>query len=324
MNRVLLLIMMFLSISLTAYEQTDSIPAIDSTPTFNYHKDFKRLVDSSQNNESSLYYHKLIKRFLDNDSTLTHYQTLAMMIGYTEDPHYKPLEDMEKEQEIFEYNKNGEFKTAIEKARIYLPSHPLSLLVLREISYAYQQVSKEYANNFVMDTAIICQDSGKYFMDLNDKIMEAMIFSGKGKKPEDPIFSMGLADGEYFIPNVGYRIESDGVKESKDTEWNKDGDFLEVITAMVDNVTAKKFYFVIQHAKQKIDDDAAEAQAEKNAKKKKKDVKKAAPEKKSKKSSTDQKNKQASVTDPVNAPVNDSIPASIRPIIDTIPAALKP
>jgi hypothetical protein len=86
-------------------------------------------------------------------------------------------------------------------------------------------------------------------MSLNDRIMEAMIFSGKGRTPENPIFSLGLADGEHFIPNVGYEIEK------KNTLWNKNGDFLEHIVAL-DKLTTKDFYFVIQHAKLKIDDDS--------------------------------------------------------------------
>jgi hypothetical protein len=152
-----------------------------------------------------------------------------------------------------------------------LQTHPLSLLVLREISYAYQQVSKrEYQANLIRDSAVLYQDSGTYFMNLNDKIMEAMIYSGKGRTPETPIFSLGIADGEYFIPNVGFRIETDGQKEKKDTEWNKDGNFVEVITALVDNVNVRKYYFIIQHAKQKIDDDAANELAAKKAEKEKK------------------------------------------------------
>lgn len=322
--RRLVLIMMILTFQSILFAQSDS-SNVAPAPTFNYHKDFKRIVDSSQDNSSGLFYQHLLRRFLDNDSTLTKYETLALMIGFTENPHYRPLEDMEKEEEIYDHNKNEEFLTAITKARRYLPTHPLSLLVLREISYAYQQASKDFARNFVMDTAILYQDSGKYFMDLNDKIMEAMIFSGKGKTPETPIFSMGLADGEHFIFNVGYKIESDGVKESKDTEWNKDGDFVEVITALTDNITAKKFYFVIQHAKKKIDDEKANEMAAQKAKKsKKKEPKKETKEKKKTGNSKDKKN---NPTTPVLIDLDskDSIPAStIQSIPDTIPASLRP
>jgi hypothetical protein len=173
-----------------------------------------------------------------------------------------------------------------------------------------------------MDSAVLYQDSGTYFMNLNDKIMEAMIYSGKGRTPETPIFSLGMADGEYFIPNVGFRIETDGQKEKKDTEWNKDGSFVEVITALVDNVNVRKYYFIIQHAKQKIDDDAANELAAKKAEKEKK-------AEKSKKKGKDKKaalelDKMTPQTDSIIPelkgliPGNDSIP--IQKVIDSIPA----
>lgn len=222
----------------------------DSTiQTFNYKKDFKTILTNSQDEESNLSYKKLLKRFQDNDSTLTNYETLALMIGFTEDPKYKPMEDMEKEVEIFDHNNAGEFSEAIKKSKSYLHGHPLSLLVLREISYAYGKISKVYEKDMVFDSAIYFNGLSSYYMSLNDRIMEAMIFSGKGRTPENPIFSLGLADGEYFIPNVGFEIEK------KNTLWNKNGDFLEHIVAL-DRLTTKDFYFVIQHAKLKIDDDS--------------------------------------------------------------------
>jgi hypothetical protein len=185
------------------------------------------------------------------------------MIGFTENPKYKPLEDMEKEEEIYELTKKGQFVDALAQSIPYLKSHPLSLLVLRETSYAYGRLSRYYEREQIFDTAIIFMDSSNYYMSLNDKIMEAMIYSGKGRTAEAPIFSLGLADGEHFTFNVGFKIEK------KDTDWNRNGDFMEKITA-ADNLTAKDFYFVIQHAKQKIDDEKADEIAAKKSKKEKK------------------------------------------------------
>lgn len=163
-------------------------------------------------------------------------------------------------------------------------------------------------------------------MDLNDKIMEAMIFSGKGRTPETPIFSLGIADGEYFIPNVGFKIETDGQKEKKDTEWNKDGNFVEVITALVDNVNVRKYYFIIQHAKQKIDDDAANELAAKKAEKEKK-AEKNKKKAKDKKTTEIQQNKTNMQIDSIPTeiktllPVSDSIQTIVpdQKITDTIP-----
>ena len=322
----LLFLLVFLLSATSLFAQTEQIP--EEIP-FNYKKDFKRLLDSSQDRGSGLYYYKLLKRFMDNDSSLTNPEVLALMIGYTENPYFKPLKDMEREQAIFDLNKDGQFRETIRQGKIFIQTHPLSLLVLREISYAYQMVSKkEFQPNLIMDSAVLYQDSGKYFMDLNDKIMEAMIYSGKGRTPENPIFSLGLADGETFIPNVGFRIDTDGQKDRKDTEWNKDGYFLEVITALVDNVNVRKYYFIIEHAKKRIDDDEANELAAQKAEKarKEEELKK----KKGKKNAKDNKTKTTPAID-LNTPSSDSTqiapPVNLQQAMDstiTSPAATTP
>ena len=263
MLRVFISVHLILFCLLSQAQSDSTINPVSKTPPFLYKRDFKSLVDSSQDISSSLYYPVLLSRFLSNDSTMTNLEVLTLMIGFTENPKYKPLEDMEKEDEIYEMTQKGQFVDALAKSIPYLKSHPLSLLVLRETSYAYGRLSRYYEREQIFDTAIIFMDSSNYYMALNDKIMEAMIFSAKGRTPDAPIFALGLADGEHFIPNVGFKIEK------KDTDWNRNGDFLEKITA-ADNLTAKDFYFVIQHAKQKIDDDKADEIAAKKSKKEKK------------------------------------------------------
>jgi hypothetical protein len=114
-----------------------------------------------------------------------------------------------------------------------------------------------------------------------------MIFSGKGRSPENPIFSLGLADGEHFIPNVGFEIEK------KNTLWNKNGDFLEHIVAL-DKLTTKDFYFVIQHAKLKVDDDSEVKLDEQNHQIKNGKTKK-------------QKSKSKEKAAPVSSPKNNNI-----------------
>lgn len=223
-----------------------------SQPAFDYKRDFKPFLEQSQDRQSPLYYQKLLVRFLDRDTSLSNMEMLAMMIGYTEDPHYKPFEDMEPEKEIFDLNEEGLYDEVIIKAKTYLQTHPLSLRVNKEVSYAYYQKKM--------------QDSADYYMDLVEKIMNAMIYSGTGKKPEVPIFSLGLADGEYFIPNIGLKILD------KNTDWNANNHFMEIIKASKSGDDEVVYFFVIEHAKQKIDDDKVNESDGK--KKKKKDDKK--------------------------------------------------
>ncbi|RYY16474.1 MAG: DUF4919 domain-containing protein, partial [Chitinophagaceae bacterium] len=163
---------------------------------------------------------------------------------------YKPLESMETEKEIVELNDNGYYEDALIESKTYLAKHPLSLSTLKERSFAYHQLGN--------------RDSAKYFMDLSDKIMEAMIYSGggKGNKPELPFFSLGLNDGDYFIPNVGLSLTK------KTTEKDRNKRMLYVTTAMTDEGTYKLYYFMIHHATLKVEgDEIAERGANKKLKK---------------------------------------------------------
>ena len=90
-----------------------------SQPAFEYKRDFKPFMEQSQDRQSPLYYQKLLVRFLDRDTTLSNMETLTMMIGYTEDSHYKPFEDMEPEKEVFDLNEEGQYDEAITKAKKY-------------------------------------------------------------------------------------------------------------------------------------------------------------------------------------------------------------
>jgi len=251
-------------------------------PPFDYKRDFRKILEQTQDNESPLSYKKLLPRFEANDTSLSSAEVLALMIGYTEDSHYKPFEDMEKEQEIFDLNDAGKFEEALAESQKYLHHHPLSLRVLKEASYAYHSMKNE--------------DSANFYMDLVDKVMNAMIYSGSGKKPEAPIFSLGLADGEWFIPNIGMKVLN------RDTDWNKNNHFLEIIEASKSGDDKINFYFVIQHAKDKIDDDKVN---ESEGKKKKKGDKKKDDKKwQSKKDKKDKKGKTAET-----APAADPVPA---------------
>jgi len=236
---------------------------------FDYNRDFKAVLEKTKDKTSDLYYQKLLIRFLNNDSTLSRAETLALMIGYTEDKHYKPYKDMSTELEVFQLNDSGYYQEALDESKIYLQTHPLSLRVLKERSYAYHQLRKK--------------DSAQYFMDLVDKVMGAMIYSGKGKTPETAIFSLGLIDGEHFINNVGM------TPANKTTTSPKSKVLMYIVDALSDEGIHTNYYFILQHARDKMDED--EIGEEPVSK----------PLKKPKKEKRDKKEKAAK-------PVTDSIP----------------
>lgn len=226
------LIFMLLSCAamLTAYCQP---PDPSKIAPFDYQRDFKSILERTKNRYDTLSYVKLLTRFQRNDSTLTKAETLALMIGYTENNFFKPYADMQTEKDIIKLNDDGFYRDALDESKKYLQTHPLSLSTLKERSYAYHQLRKK--------------DSARYFMDLADKIMEAMIYSGKGKTPETAFFSLGLADGDYFIPNVGLTVWS------RKTAKDRKGNFLYIVDAVSLEDVHTTYYFNIQHAKSKMD-----------------------------------------------------------------------
>lgn len=219
-------------------------------PAFDYKRDFKNILARTKNKHDTLFYLKLLTRFQENDSSLTPAETLALMIGYTESRFFKPYANMQTELEIIKLNDKGYYLDALDESKEYLRTHPLSLSINKERSYAYHMLKKK--------------DSARFFMRLADKIMEAMIYSGKGRTPETAFFSLGLVDGDYFIPNVGLSVWG------KKTDVDKHRNYLYVIDAVSLEDVHKTYYFNIQHAKQKMDleEDTEQLAKEKKPKKK--------------------------------------------------------
>ena len=222
-----------LTLSITLGILTSNFFSQAQEPGFDYQRDFKNILERTKNKYDTLYYLKLLTRFQENDSNLTRPEILALMIGYTESRFFKPYADMQLEKEIIELNDDGFYKDAITESRKYLQTHPLSLSINKECSFAYHQTRR--------------RDSARYYMDMADMIMEAMIYSGKGRTPETAFFSLGLADGDYFIPNVGLTVF--GRNTGKDRFKN----FLYVVDAVSLEDVHTTYYFNIQHAKRKMD-----------------------------------------------------------------------
>ncbi len=212
---------------LVSYEQ--------SLTPFIYQRDFRAILEKTKDKTSDLYYQKLLIRFLDNDSSLARADMLALLIGFTENSHYKPYKDMGTEKEIFDMNEEGDYESALVESKTYLQTHPVSLRILKERSYSYHQLRKK--------------DSAKYFMDLVDKVMGAMIYSGKGKTQEAAIFSLGLIDGEHFIENVGLTVAN------KTTTSPKSKTLLYIVDALSDESIHTNYYFNLQHARDKMNED---------------------------------------------------------------------
>lgn len=202
--------------------------------SFNYKKDYEAILKRTQNPKEPLYYNKLIKRFESNDTTLTHSEVLALMIGFTAKPQYKPYDDVTTERAIYDLNAQGKYDDALKKANVFLKTHPLSVGALFEKSYALYKKQDP--------------DSAGYFAYRCTRIFQAMRFSGDGKSAETPCFALGPADGQDYI-----RQYIKGKLGTMGSGKDANGYFLDILEVKPkDGSTPYKLYFMIEHASRNL------------------------------------------------------------------------
>lgn len=201
--------------------------------TFNYKNDYEKVLARTKDEKDKLFYDKQIIRFKANDATLTDFETLALMIGFTGKPEYDPIKDSFKETIIYELNAKKEYEGASRMADKELKMNPLSLKGIYGKSYALLKLEQK--------------DSANYYAKQWQKILKAMFFSGKGTSMADPTFSLATNDGAEFIQLfVGAKIDA------KRTEKNKESQSIEIYEATIDNKKKLTLYFMVDHAVKKF------------------------------------------------------------------------
>jgi hypothetical protein len=173
MKKIYALFLLLLSLTCTAQE------------VFNYQKDFKTVLARTKDRNDSLYYEKLLSRYSINDTSLTNYQVLALLVGYTDNPAYKPHTDLVKEKEIHSLNLRGEYAKALVEANEFLILHPFSIKAIFAKAYAFNNLGKE--------------DSAEFYAFRGFSIFHAMELTGDGRSSETPFFSLGAEDGQDYI-----------------------------------------------------------------------------------------------------------------------------
>ena len=199
--------------------------------SFNYKDDFKKVLAKTKDQNDNLSFDKLLKRFTSNDTTMTNFEVLALLIGFTDKPEFKPYADLDKEREIYKLNGEGKFQEAIDSASKFLEKHPVNQQAIIEISYSYHKLENK--------------DSSDLYMYQFRRIMKAMDFSGDGKKI--PIFALGPADGQNYIRK--YLSAKTG---SMGSGSDKNGNFLDILEAKYKDGFSESLNFIIQHATDKM------------------------------------------------------------------------
>lgn len=204
---------------------TLSVGAQDS---FDYDKDFKKLLKKSEKSSSDLNYNKLLSRFLANDTSLTNYEMIALQIGHTQTEDYKPYNDIEIERAIYELNASGRNRAAIELSNSFQRRNPLSLMMNLEKSYAFHKLEQ-------VDSA------GIYFQRYL-QLIQSVLWSGNGT--DKPYFVLGPIDGQIIIERYWQ-----GDITLMGSGEDKNENFLDILT-MKDKDTGEEndINFIIEHA----------------------------------------------------------------------------
>jgi hypothetical protein len=202
---------------------------------FSYNEDFKKILAQTKDSKDSLFYDKLVKRFTSNDSTLSTAEILALMIGFTDKPAYRPFRDLDTEREVYRINNTGKYHDALELENQFLKDHPVSVKTIYEKSYTFFKLGYE--------------DSSSYYLFQQQRIFAAMYYSGVGASEAKAIFALGPADGQDFVTKfVGAKIKS------MNSDVGQDGNYYDAIEAQLDDGLVITFYFIIQHTMDKLID----------------------------------------------------------------------
>ncbi len=210
---------------------------------FDYHSDFDSILQLTNDSSSHLYYETLLNRFNRNDTTLSDFEVLALLIGFTDNECFKPYDYIDTERRIYQLNDDGKYNEAKAVCDSFLVKVPVSQSALIEKSYAFHKLN--------------LSDSADYYFWRNMKIMYAMFHSGDGLTPETAFFSLGPSDGQNFIKKF-LRCKIGTMGSIRD----KYGNFIDVLELVyhdenTDEETRKLLYFQIEHAAKRMfsDDD---------------------------------------------------------------------
>jgi hypothetical protein len=217
--RVLLVISLFVSVGI--YSQD-----LD----FNYQSDFDSILELSKDKDSEFNYEKLLIRFNSNDSTLTDYEILSLLIGFTGTPQYIPYGYKKIEFQIQSLVEEGKFREAISKADSLLSLVPLSLYAINYKIFAFSELGQ--------------QDSVQYCLWKSKRIFNVMSGTGDGKSAETAIFSLGPYDGDFYLYiHLGMNIMSTNVGN------DSYGNTISILSVSQD----EELYFQIEHAFKSMD-----------------------------------------------------------------------
>ncbi len=214
MKHVVIVLILFIQSSLIAQ-------------TFDYQKDFQTLLKQTNNPKHALFAKDLDLKFKSEDSSISAYETLALLIHFTHSENYRPFEWLENESKLNSMASVFQYEDIISYGDSLLKIQPYNPIVLYHLSQAHRQLQHE--------------KEAKYYEALFNKILAAMKMSGDGSF-EHPIFSLGSKDSEKFIDQY-YNMDILNLGSGIDSS----GNILDVLTITDHQKDTITLYFSVQH-----------------------------------------------------------------------------
>lgn len=199
---------------------------------FNYERDYPALLKRTQHKGDSIYYFTLLPKFISNDSSMSVYETLCLMIGYTGLPEYKPFEDIKTERLLLKLNDSTQYESVLKICDTFLQRHPLNQAAIIEKAYAFYKLNKN--------------DSAAFYKEQFARIMATMDWSNDGRTVDNAMFALGPDDGKNFADKY-YHAEVAQVGTVTDSHGNYCSK-VEMIYKKEGKEHSIYFYFVLQHA----------------------------------------------------------------------------
>lgn len=199
------------------------------TQEFNYQKDFETILSRTNDSNDSLFHLELKQRFNRNDTTLSDFEVLALLINFTQNEFYQPYEILNNESKIENLVSEGEYDSAIRLCDSLLINHPYNQAILFEKALSHFAINQS--------------DSSDFYRYKFNRILDAMAYSGKGTSTEDAIFSLGSMDSHsYIIRRLSQEIRQVGAGQ------DQQGNMIDIIETFKDGEGTRLMHFQIQHA----------------------------------------------------------------------------
>lgn len=199
---------------------------------FHYEKDFPIFLKRTQDKSDTLYYNTLLPKFINNDPSLSVYETLCLMIGYTAQQEYKPFQDIKTERLLVRLNDSAQYESVLKTCDTFLKNHPLNQAAIIEKAYAFYKLNKN--------------DSSAFYKEQFARIMATMDWSNDGRTVDNAMLALGPDDGKNFADKY-YHAEVGQTSTVTDSHGNYCSK-VEMIYKKEGKEQSIYFYFVLQHA----------------------------------------------------------------------------